>query len=348
MIPIFDGHNDLLSKLMAEGHADPVAAFTKGRDGAIDAPRMKAGGMAGGFFALWVADETPFADTAEAMRNPPYDIPLPPPVAWERATLSVAGQIALLRALETAGHLTLCRSAADIRAAMEAGRPAALLHLEGAEAIDADLVMLDVLHAAGLRSLGPVWSRPTIFAHGVPFRYPASPDTGAGLTEAGRALVRRCNALGILIDLSHLNEAGFWEIADLSNAPLVATHSNVHAICRHSRNLTDGQLDAIAASDGIVGLNFAVSFLRPDGRKDPDTGLNEVLRHLDHLIDRLGDTRVALGSDFDGAVTPRTLSGADHYPRLIEAMSDHGYSDDRIARIAHRNWLRVIERTLGA
>ncbi|MEY8840506.1 dipeptidase, partial [Cribrihabitans sp. XS_ASV171] len=119
------------------------------------------------------------------------------------------------------------------------GRMAAIFHIEGAEAIDPDLHMLDVFHAAGLRSLGPVWSRPTLYGHGVPFRFPSGPDTGAGLTDLGLRLVRRCNELGIMLDLSHLNEAGFWDVARQSSAPLVASHSNAHAICPHSRNLTD-------------------------------------------------------------------------------------------------------------
>ncbi len=101
-----------------------------------------------------------------------------------------------------------------------------------------------------------VWSRPTVFASGVPFKFPSTPDTGPGLTEAYRALVRACNRLGIMIDLSHLNEKGFWDVAALSQAPLVATHSNAHAICPSTRNLTDKQLDAIKEFDGMVGLNF--------------------------------------------------------------------------------------------
>jgi membrane dipeptidase len=145
---------------------------------------------------------------------------------------------------------------------------ATILHFEGAEAIDPQLNALEVFYQAGLRSLGLVWSRPTAFGHGVPFAFPHSPDTGPGLTDAGKQLVRACNRLGIMIDLSHLNEQGFWDVAELTNAPLVATHSNAHALCASSRNLTDKQLDAIKESDGMVGLNFAVCFLREDGAND--------------------------------------------------------------------------------
>src|SRR5206468_1669749 len=130
--------------------------------------------------------------------------------------------------------------------------------MEGAEPIAPDLSNLERWYDRGLRSIGLVWSRANAFAEGVPFRFPSSPDTGPGLTDAGRELVRACNRLGILVDLSHLNEAGFWDVAGISDKPLVATHSNAHAICPASRNLTDKQLAAIKESDGMVGLNYHV------------------------------------------------------------------------------------------
>src|SRR5204863_5883819 len=197
---------------------------------------------------------------------------------------------------------------------------AAIMHFEGAEAIDPNLDALEVFYQAGLRSLGLVWSRPNAFGHGVPFAFPRSPDTGPGLTEAGRELVRACNRLGILVDLSHLNERGFRDVAALSNAPLVATHSNAHALCQASRNLTDEQLAAIRDSDGIVGVNFAVTFLRGDGMLLPaETGLGEIVGHIDHLVEQMGIDHVAFGSDFDGAVLPDALGGVAGLPLLVDA-----------------------------
>src|SRR5204862_3939645 len=146
----------------------------------------------------------------------------------------------------------------------------------------------------------PVWSRSNIFGHGVPFRFPSSPDTGDGLTDFGQALIRRCNEMHVLIDLSHINEKGFWDIAKLSGAPLVATHSNAHALCPASRNLTNKQLAAIRETGGLVGVNYAVSFLRKDGRRDADTPLDTVVDHIAYLIEHLGEDGVGLGSDFDG------------------------------------------------
>jgi membrane dipeptidase len=228
---------------------------------------------------------------------------------------------------------------------MSAGKIAAVLHIEGAEAIDPDLAMLDVLYAAGLRSLGLVWSRPNIFAHGVPFRFPGLPDTGPGLTEAGRSLVAACNSRGIMIDLSHLNEQGFWDVAAITTAPLVATHSNVHALCPSTRNLTTRQLDAIRESRGVVGLNFASCFLRPDGAMRSDTSLDFVVRHLDALLERLGEDGVALGSDFDGAVIPADIGSVAGLPKLMDRLRTAGYSDALLRKIAHKNWLSVLERT---
>jgi membrane dipeptidase len=147
-------------------------------------------------------------------------------------------------------------------------------------AIDPNFEVLDVLYEAGLRSLGPVWRRSNAFGHGVPFLCPSSPDTGPGLTDLGKELIGACNRLGILIDLSHLNERGFWDVAAISNAPLVATHSNAHALSPHARNLTDKQLTAIGETGGMVGVNFATSYLRPDGRQHADTPVDLVIEHL--------------------------------------------------------------------
>ena len=222
-----------------------------------------------------------------------------------------------------------------------------MLHIEGCEALDPDLRMLDVLYAAGLRSLGPVWSRSNIFAHGVPFRFPSSPDTGDGLTEHGKALIRRCNALRVLVDLSHMNEKGFWDIAGLSKAPLVATHSNAHALCASSRNLTDKQLSAIRASGGLVGVNYAVSFLRRDGRRDPTTPLDTVVDHIAYLVERLGEDGVGLGSDFDGALIPEAIGSVAGLPNLVAAMRARGFGEALIEKICFENWMRVLAETWG-
>jgi membrane dipeptidase len=245
------------------------------------------------------------------------------------------------------GRFKVCRSVAEIRDCMAQGKIAAIFHIEGAEAIDAELKSLDVLHQAGLRSLGIVWSRDNIFGSGVPFRFPSSPDTGPGLSDAGKALVRRCNELKILIDVSHLNEKGFWDVARHSTAPIVATHSNAHALSASSRNLTDDQLRIIGKSGGMIGLNFANGFLRADGRWGSENGLDTMLRHLDHLMKLAGEDHVGLGSDFDGARIPSQIGDGAGLQRLVDAMAAHGYGTELTKKLCSENWMRVLEQTWG-
>lgn len=342
---IFDGHNDLLARLFVSDNPDKVSPFLEGRpNGHMDLPRAKAGGFAGGFFAVYVPTVGRRRSPSDAMRGTRYDVPLPRTVDQPHALHVARTQIGYLKALEDTQTLRICTDAEAIEQSLANGRIAAILHMEGAEAIDPDLEVLEEFHQLGLRSLGPVWSRPTIFAHGVPFRFPSSPDIGPGLSDLGRRLIVRCNQLGVLIDLSHLNEAGFWDVAGLSQAPLVATHSNAHALCPHSRNLTDRQLDAIAESDGMVGLNFATALLRADGQASSDMPLTTLLAHLDHMITRMGEDRVGLGSDFDGTVVPAAIGDAAGLPALVSAMRTHGYDESLIAKLCRGNWLRVLRK----
>lgn len=348
MIPVFDGHNDSLLRLV---RGDPQGAerrFLDGESGGhLDLPRARAGGFAGGLFAIFIPSQTPL--DMKAFEGASYDVPLPAGVPMGHAVATTIAKASILLRIEreSNGAVALCRDTAEIESAMERGSLAVVMHVEGAEAIDPDLRMLDLLHAAGLRSLGPVWSRDNVFGGGVPMRFPSSPDIGPGLTEAGEALVRACNRLRILVDLSHLTEKGFWDVARITDAPLVATHSNVHALCASSRNLTDRQLDAIRESDGMVGVNFAASFLRADGQMRGDIGLETVVRHVDALIERIGETRVGFGSDYDGAVVPRAINPASNLQALIEALRAHGYDEGLLRKIAHENWLRVLRRTIG-
>jgi membrane dipeptidase len=219
-----------------------------------------------------------------------------------------------------------------------------VLHFEGAEAIDPQLESLETWYAAGLRSLGPVWSRPNAFAHGVPFAFPSSPDTGPGLTPAGTRLVRRCAEFGIAVDLSHLNEAGFWDIAGLDAGPLIVSHAGVHALSACSRNLTDAQIDAVAKSGGLVGIVFACYFLRADFANEPETTpLELIVEHVRYVADRVGVEHVAFGSDFDGATIPAALGDVSGYPKLLAALADAGFTPAEIRKIAWDNWRRVLD-----
>jgi membrane dipeptidase len=295
----------------------------------------RAAGFAGGFFALYVP--SPGVGGPSAV---PYALELPEPIPFEEAA-RVAEEL----------YATFCDLPVELATSADdfvEGRIAAIMHLEGAEPIASDLSNLERWYARGLRSIGLTWSRGNAFAEGVPFRFPGSPDTGPGLTRAGAELVRACNRLRILVDLSHLNEAGFWDVARLSDAPLVATHSNAHALCPASRNLTDRQLGAVRDSGGVVGVNFAVGFLRADGGSSAEgTPVEEIVRHVDHMVDRLGIDHVAFGSDFDGAEVPAELRGARDFPKVVEALRTRGYDDGAVAKIAHGNWQRVLRETWG-
>jgi membrane dipeptidase len=318
---IIDGHNDLV---LHRWRGEPTNH--------MDLDEARAAGFAGGFFALYVP--SPKVPDPEQI---PYAVPLPAPLAHDEAVAVAEELFARLCELP----VTRAPTADDFRE----GQVTAIVHMEGAEPLASDLSDLESWYGRGLRSVGLVWSRPNAFAEGVPFRFPASPDTGPGLTDAGRELVRACNRLGILVDLSHLNEAGFWDVQRLSDAPLVATHSNAHALCPSTRNLTDAQLDAVRHSGGVVGVNFAVGFLREDGHNDPDTPITEIVRHVDYLAERMGVDHVAFGSDFDGAVVPAELGGVAGFPKLVGALEEAGYDDAALAKITHGNWLRVLRET---
>jgi membrane dipeptidase len=245
--------------------------------------------------------------------------------------------------LERRGYVRVARGVEDLDLSPGGeGLPVAVLHLEGAEAIDAGLEALDLWHSAGLRSLAPVWSRANAFAQGVPFISPSSPDTGPGLTFAGFELARRCAELGILVDVSHLNEAGFWDLADLELGPIVASHSAVHTLCPTSRNLTDRQLDAIGESGGLVGIVFACSFLRPDFADDPDTPIDLIATHARYVADRIGVEHVGFGSDFDGATIPNAVGDVAGMPRVLDALRQAGFTDPELQAIAWGNWRRVL------
>jgi len=348
IIPVFDGHNDALLRLHVHDNESPETFVAGTENGHLDMPRAKAGGFAGGMFACFVPSkrgkEKQVRRTVDG-----YEETFPPTPTFtdaQRTTLSLAADLFRIEAV-SAGSFKVVRTAAEIEDCITKNVVAASLHIEGAEAIDTNLDALEVFHQAGLRSIGPVWSRPNDFGFGVPFKFPSSPDIGPGLTDAGKALVRACNDLKILIDLSHLNEKGFWDVQQQTDAPLVATHSNVHSLCPVSRNLTDKQLHAIRESDGMVGLNFAVCFLREDGENRANTPFDVMLRHLDYMLEHLGEDRVGLGSDFDGAMIPKEIGTAAGLPKLIEAMRQHGFGEPLIKKIAYKNWLRVLAATWG-
>jgi membrane dipeptidase len=347
--PILDGHNDTLTRLAAEARS----FLSESEKGHLDLARARRGGFAGGFFAIFAAapDQKQLMEEHLIITGTGYEVRPLPAIDHSYAqqlTIKVATSLFRLEAASE-GQIKVVRTVDELADCLRNGIMAIILHFEGAEAIDPQLDALDVFYQAGLRSLGLVWSRPNVFGHGVPFKFPHSPDTGPGLTPAGRDLVQACNRLGILIDLAHINDQGFHDVARLSEAPLVVTHTAVHALCPSTRNLTDRQLDAIKASHGIVGLNFDVADLRPDAYIDPNTPLVLMVQHIDYLVEHLGIDSVGFGSDFDGGITlPQELGDVAGLPNLMTALREHGYDDASLRKITHENWLRVLRKTWKA
>jgi membrane dipeptidase len=328
---VFDGHNDALGCLQ-KADDGPERFLTGLPDRQLDLPRARAGGFAGGLFAIHAPS--------------PLDVSYADPVDHGDAAAFTAGAVGRAQAMAAAsdGAVAVVTSADELDRARAEATLAIVLHLEGAEAVDPGLSALDAWYAAGVRSIGIVWSRPSAFGHGVPFRFPSPPDTGPGLTAEGRALVRRCAQLRIAVDVSHLNAAGFDDVARLDCAPIIASHSACHALCPASRNLTDEQLRAIARSKGIVGIVFTPPFVRSDGREDPDTPLDVIVAHVRHAVEVAGIDHVGLGSDFDGATMPDELGDVAGLPRLLDALGDAGFTDAEVRAIAWDNWRRVLER----
>ncbi len=340
---IFDGHNDALSRLWCEG-GDPVRHFEDGR-GHVTVARANAGGFGGGFFALYAPQKRAPFDFS-VFGSGVNSIPLPPSLDQGAALKAVMAQVGIARQLEAAGQLAFHTTGTALRQHIGNGKMAALLHLEGAEAIDEELYVLDALYALGLRSIGPVWSRPTVFGAGVPFAFGRDADCGPGLTEAGHRLVGQAKALGMIVDTSHITMKGFWDIAE-AGLPLVATHSNAFEICPVTRNLTDAQLRAIGETGGMAGLNFGAVFLSETGWKTGHAEISDMLRNLDHMIEVAGEDHVGLGSDFDGAPLPIGIMSTADLPHLIKAMDAHGYGQALIDKLTHENWLSFLERQLG-
>jgi len=344
-IPVFDGHNDALTRLWLSEHPDPVHAFIHERlAGHLDLKRCKEAGFIGGIFAIFLP---PFNYVQQHHPNKLFD---------QNASDFTQQQIEqiCLEQLDLAHQLAqrstdiqICTSVQDIQRCIDTQKMGIVLHMEGAEALQHNLDLLDVFYERGLRSIGPLWNRPSRFGHGLNAKFPHSPDTGEGLTLEGKAFIKRCSDKKMVIDVSHMNERAFWDTVNILQQPIVATHSNAHALCPQARNLTNHQLKAIQDSNGMVGVNFDVAFLRPDGQRNANTSIDVILDHLDYLIDQMGEEHVGFGSDFDGALISTELADVTGLHQLIERMQQRGYSNTLIENICMNNWMKVFYRIFG-
>ncbi len=350
--PVFDGHNDTLTECFSPETGEKRSFFEWGQKGHLDYPRAVAGGMVGGLFAIFTPPppESPDRELLSGVvyTDLGYEVTRRSPLETTYARAYTTAVIDYLRAItaQSAGKMGIVCSVADLNRCLAEDRLAVVLHIEGAEALDPGLSDLEWYYQQGVRSLGIVWSRPNAFGEGVPFRFPGSPDTGPGLTEAGKQLVRECRQLGMLVDLAHINEKGFWDAAAILDAPLVVSHTAVHTLCPSTRNLTNQQIDAVGQSGGLIGIMYEPMNIRPDGKPGAQVALEDIIRHFDYIAARIGVDHVAFGSDFDGADMPAPLRDASLYQNLVQSLADHGYQGADLEKITCQNWLRILNNSL--
>lgn len=224
-----------------------------------------------------------------------------------------------------------CRNETDLRRAREAGKCAALLSVEGADLLDCDPEKIEEAARRGVKLINLTWNRANALSGS------NAEEPARGLSPLGKDFVGRARAAGILIDVSHLSDAGFWDLAELDAGPIVASHSDSRALCAHRRNLTDAMFDAVRRSGGFVGLNFYTPFLGLDG------SIDAVFAHLEHFLERGGEKTVGFGGDWDGCDSlPRGIGGIQDMEKIYERMLQRNYPEALIGDIFYNNLGRTI------
>jgi len=313
---VFDGHCDTILEIM--NHKKSLGSRTP--TGHLDIPRMKKGGVGVQFFAVFIED----------IYKPDRSL---------KRTLQLID--CFYREMEkNQDDISLVTNYNQIEEANRAGKIAAILSIEGGEALEGDLGVLRILHKLGVRLLTLTWNQRNQIADGI-----GESRTGSGLTEFGIKVIDEMNDLGMLIDVSHLSETGFWDVIKRSKAPIVASHSNCYALCSHPRNLKDEQIKVLADKGGVIGITFVPNFLTQEKRK---TTVKDVVKHIDYLVEKVGVDYVGLGSDFDGTDgLPLGLEEVDKIPNITEGLLDRGYKEKDIKKILGENFLKVFKEVVG-
>jgi membrane dipeptidase len=278
----------------------------------IDFPLMREGGIDAAFFAVDVT------------------------LAWKSYLPYALDAIGYLLAelADGAGDVVIARTADDIREAKAAGRLAAILVVENSDVLERSLNVLHILHKVGVRSMGLTHNIRSWVADGN-----AEARSRGGLTEFGAMVVQEMNRLGMLVDVSHIGEAGFWDVMELATRPVIASHSCCKALCDHPRNLTDEQLRAIAENGGSAGVTFVPQFIHAD-----EPTFERLMDHIDHAVQVAGPRHVGIGSDFDGGGT--LVKDATEFSRITETLADRGYDEEAVRGILGENHLRVLAEAL--
>lgn len=307
-------------KSYADAHCDTIVkAVRAGEDmlefsGQLNLQKLSAYGAGVQIFAIWLA--------------PKYY-----PIAMRQTMKYLDYYLEQMERYKD--HVGMVKQFSDILENKKQGKLSAIVSLEGGEALEGEISALRMYHRLGVRLMTLTWNHRNALADGV-----AERDTGGGLTTFGKAVVKEMERLGMLVDVSHLTDAGFYDVAKMAEQPFVASHSNARALCPHPRNLTDEQLKIIGEMDGFVGLNFYPPFV---AEKDAVTQ-DDLLRQLTHMLDMAGEDAVGLGSDFDGIeVTPADLRAVEDMALFLERMEQE-FGSHLAEKIREKNFLRVAER----
>jgi membrane dipeptidase len=238
--------------------------------------------------------------------------------------------------------IAMALTADDISAALEQGKTCAVLTIEDARAVNGSLDRLKYFHDRGVRAMSLTWNGENCFGS------PNSADPqimASPLKPFGREAIQAMNRLGILIDVSHLSDGGFYDVAHISKKPFVATHSNCRSLCRHQRNLTDDMIRTLASAGGAAGLNFCPQFINDDANCT-HSDVNGLVRHVVHMLNVGGEDFPALGTDFDGIEGTFDISHPEQMHLLFEALEKAGLTQRQIEKFAYGNVLRVLKDTI--
>lgn len=233
--------------------------------------------------------------------------------------------------------LKICFNAHEVEETVNSHKIAALLSVEGGEALCGQLSILRQLYRLGVRSMLLTWNYRNLLADG------ATEKNGKGISEFGRQVVCEMNRLGMLVDVSHLCEAGFYDVLEASDAPVIASHSNSRAVCDNVRNLDDRQLEALKRNGGVIGINLYPYFINNTEKATID----EAVKHIEHICSLTGEDHIGLGADFDGIdCTTEALEGPHKIYNLFERLLQLNYSESFIEKFAGLNFMRIIKHVL--
>lgn len=247
--------------------------------------------------------------------------------------------------------IALVRSYDDLLQNQKDGKMSAMLTLEEGAVVHDDLSYLSHYYDLGVRMITLNWNYPNGIgypnfsmedgSHGY-----HTCDREHGLTEFGKAYVKECERLGIIIDVSHLSDAGFADVCQIATQPFVASHSNARAICPHARNLTDDMMKELAQHQGVMGINYAADFLRENHEEKALSRIEDIVQHILYIKNLVGIDFIGLGSDFDGIPPYLELKNASYLPQLEKALRKVGLSQEDIEKIFYKNVLRVYQQVL--